>query len=302
MISNLEYYRLFLAAATLGSATRAADALHLTQSGVSQGIKKLENELGVSLFIRSRKGLELTPEGQLLLRHANKAFKELTIGERKLRDKTITNTNTLSIGATETVIRFFLTGALKHFRAEYPEISLRIMGSSVSSLCESLKNKTVDAAFLFSPIPDADMFTLIPISSVQDIPVAASASEFRAKTPEELAVLPLITVSEDNSVRSLLDTYFLNSGILLSPHITVMSMGNALHLTEKGLGITFVPDVMAEEKLSTGCLRQLPVNPLPPRRTLYFALLKDRPLLAVNQRILDLARDYIHEKRPGSIP
>lgn len=293
MISNLEYYRLFLAAANLGSATRAADALHLTQSGVSQGIKKLEEELGVSLFVRSRKGLQLTAEGEVLFRHVGKAFKEMTIGERKVRDAVASRKELYSIGATETAIRYFLTEPLKRFRAEYPGTVLQVTGSTVPALCRALKETVIEAAFLFTPIPEEDEYTLIPVASVQDIPVAAADSHFEAKTVEELAASSFITVSGENSVRSLIDRVFNGAGVVLSPQITVMDMKNVLHLVRSGLGVGIVPDVMAEAGLRDGSLRKLPVEELPEKRTLCFAILKDQPLLAVNQRLLDLVREYV---------
>ena len=88
MISNLEYYRTFLHVANSCSFTRAAELLFISQSAVSQTIKKLENELNCTLFERTSHGLLITEEGTALYRHVQKAMEELDRGENALSTMT----------------------------------------------------------------------------------------------------------------------------------------------------------------------------------------------------------------------
>lgn len=298
MIANLEYYRLFIAAATLGSATRAAEALHLTQSGVSQGIRKLEDELGTSLFERSKSGLTLTPEGKILFQHIEKAFTHLTVGERKVRNTVSKKQVVYSLGATETALKYFIAEPLKQLHAENPDMELHLVGSTIPSLCEDLRAERVEAAFLFSPFECPEMYTMFPVAEIQDIPVASSDSSFSARTLLELSEQSLITVSEEFGARRLIDHYFMDAGIIFRPQITVKSMGSILPLVKAGLGIGIVPDVMAEEGLQDGSLRRLPIDTIPARRTLYFAQLKNKPLLALNRRMLELVNESLGNPMP----
>ena len=81
MISNLEYYRTFFAVGSFLSFTRAADYLCVSQPAVSQSIRRLEEELGCTLFIRSGKSMFFTAEGQELFRHVKTVMKELHSAE-----------------------------------------------------------------------------------------------------------------------------------------------------------------------------------------------------------------------------
>lgn len=83
---NFETYRIFYYTARYKNITGAAKALFLTQPTVSHAIAGLEKELGCQLFIRSKKGVQMTPEAELLYRHLSKAFQHVEDGEQSLRD------------------------------------------------------------------------------------------------------------------------------------------------------------------------------------------------------------------------
>ena len=76
---NFEYYKAFYHVARLGSLTQAAHAMSVTQPALSKTILQLENTLGCSLFIRKRKGMELTPEGNALYRHIAQAYEYISM-------------------------------------------------------------------------------------------------------------------------------------------------------------------------------------------------------------------------------
>ena len=105
---NFETYRIFYYTARYKNITGAAKALFLTQPTVSHAIAGLEKELGCQLFIRSKKGVQMTPEAELLYRHLSKAFQHVEDGEQSLRDHLSLSEGQIRIGASETTMHYFL--------------------------------------------------------------------------------------------------------------------------------------------------------------------------------------------------
>lgn len=84
MRADLSLYRVFVAVADEGSFVRAAAKLYLTQPAVSQAVRRMEAQTGAKLFLRGRRGVRLTREGELLYRHASAALAMLEAGEQQL--------------------------------------------------------------------------------------------------------------------------------------------------------------------------------------------------------------------------
>ena len=208
MVSNLEYYKSFYYVANLESFSAAANQLHLTQSAVSQSIKKLEDELSCQLFIRTSKSTSLTPAGEELYKHVQTAFSEFQKGEKFVSDMIINNNKELTIGATETSIRFFLPEFLNKWHSDNPDTRLNLVGSTTTELCSMLINDSISEAFLISPIPNdvESHLQLKKIGEVQDVPVVSrtffdkemSVDISQKLSLKEISTFPLIFVSDKN--------------------------------------------------------------------------------------------------------
>lgn len=274
MISNLEYYRNFYWVANLHNFTKASEKLCVSQSAVSQSIKKLESEIGCPLFDRSGKDLKLTLEGERLFMHVRRAIEEFEVGENQVSQLAGLRTGELTIGATETTIRYFLGPWLKSFKKENPSIRITFKGATNSELCSLLNEGTIEIAFLFSPIPPSYNFNLQLIDEIADIPVVSSDFDMNTKpeySPSELLKYPLITVSEVNAVREVLNKWFWQDNAMLIPDFTVSNMGLVLPLVKDGLGIGILPEVYVKDELKKGSLVQLKTKNLPQKRMLYAA-------------------------------
>lgn len=274
MISNLEYYRNFYWVANLHNFTKASEKLCVSQSAVSQSIKKLEAEIGCPLFDRSGKDLKLTLEGERLFLHVRRAIEEFEVGENQVSQLSSLRTGELQIGATETTIRYFLGPWLKSFKKENPSIRITFKGATTSELCSLLNEGTIEIAFLISPIPQGYNFNLELIDEVADIPVVSKDFDINTKpeySPSELLKYPLITVSEENAVRDVLNKWFWQDNAMLIPDFTVSNMGLVLPLVKDGLGIGILPEVYVKEELKKGSIVQLKTRNLPQKRMLYAA-------------------------------
>lgn len=286
---NLEYYRSFFTVANCRSFTRAAEQLFLTQSAVSQSVRKLEAELGCPLFLRAPGSLTLTKEGTLLYFHVKKAFAELQTGEDEIRRLAKFQAGELTIGATETSLNFLLAPQLLHFRNQHPDIPCTFIGSTTLDVCQKLQSGEVEIAFLLDPIPPGFYFQLTPLRKIQDLLICSST--FPIDTDQthdlrEIAGFPLISVTPDNSVRAYIDNWFLENQLLFTPEFTVRSTGLILPLVRNHLGIGILPSDFAADDMKKGSLVQVKTSSLPNPRTLYLAVNPVKPVSIIGQEFL----------------
>lgn len=122
-LKHLEY---FLEVTRMGSFTKAADNLYMTQPAISRIIKSLEVELGVELFIRSRKQLILTDAGKILLRRAEAVHEELGLLRTDLERLTTFQKGHLRIGLPSIVQSSFFSELIADFHQEYPEVTFQL--------------------------------------------------------------------------------------------------------------------------------------------------------------------------------
>ena len=138
-----DYYRIFYFVAQYKSFTKAARALHNNQPNITRCMNNLEQELKCTLFLRSNKGIALTPEGRQLYEHVALAFEQLSIGEEEIRQNGELEHGLVSIGASENALRLILLEKLELFREQYPHVRLRLFNHSTPLAVQALKRDTV---------------------------------------------------------------------------------------------------------------------------------------------------------------
>ena len=112
---NYELYKVFYYVAISLSFSDASKQLFISQSAVSQSVKVLEKKLGITLFIRSTKRVQLTPEGETLLRHIEPAMNLIKRGEAQIMEASNLGGGQLRIGASDTICRYYLVPFLNKF-------------------------------------------------------------------------------------------------------------------------------------------------------------------------------------------
>lgn len=144
------YLDAFLACAKWGHFTKAASACHITQSALSQRIAKLEEELGTTLFIRRKSGIDLTPAGQELLRY--------TLAKESLEDECIERirgrkkdqlTGVIRIGGFSSVTRSVILPAISKLLVKHPQVKLNLFSNEMDQLPQMLKRGEVDYMILY---------------------------------------------------------------------------------------------------------------------------------------------------------
>ena len=136
---NFEYYKIFYYVAKYHNFTKAAQALNNSQPNITRAMNCLEQQLNTTLFIRTNRGVQLTPEGERLYTHVLGAMEQFQAAEEELADSSGLSHGSVAIGASETALNIFLLDKLKNFHMTYPGIRLKLYNHSTPEAIESVK-------------------------------------------------------------------------------------------------------------------------------------------------------------------
>jgi DNA-binding transcriptional LysR family regulator len=280
MVSNTEWYRIFLHAAEESNLTKAAQKLHMTQPSVSYAMKQLEEMLGVALFERLSKGVRLTEEGRALYRHVKLAFEELGAAERHIRNLKQMHEGRLRIGANGAIIRDFLLPTLDAFHDLYPHIRIQLSQDRSGSILERLKQGELDLGFVHLPVTDEDIEVMTsrvsPYCAVVGTAFAKHAE--RPVSAEQLARMPLLLLSPGSSTRNFIEQWFLAQGTEVTADFELNSLEMLVEFAERGYGATFLPRAFITSRLEKGTLIELRTEVALPERLIGIAARKHSTL------------------------
>lgn len=159
---ELRDIRYFQAVAENGSITRAAQELHIAQPTISRQMQVLEDELGVKLFIRGKRHIELTPAGAVFLKRISGALLEINQATKDIQYMKDDVKGSLSIATNDTMGITVLAPLARAFREEYPLITYELHQAQAQRMAELLRKNVVDVAFMMTPI-DEDHFDSAPL-------------------------------------------------------------------------------------------------------------------------------------------
>ena len=244
-MTKLDLYSLFYHVGKAGSFSKAAKELFITQSAISQGIKKLEDELNVTLFWRGSKGISLTHEGEILMSHISPAMDKITEGERELRKMSTLESGRLIIGAGDTISKHYLLPYLEMFHHKCPEIQIEVINRTSASVIKLLNEGRVDIGFVSSKMDSAGI-TFKKCLDAHDIFVASENhfSSLREKSfsLKEISKLPLIMLEDHSTGRVYVNEFFKSKGIVLKPDIELGSHDLVVSFAKAGLGVAGVTE------------------------------------------------------------
>lgn len=242
---NYELYKVFYYVATTLSFSEASKQLFISQSAVSQAIKTLEKKLEQTLFIRSTKRVQLTPEGEILLRHIEPAINLIQRGETQLVDAASTG-GQIRIGASDTICRYFLVPYLERFHKEFPHTHIKVTNETSMKCVELLESGQVDCIVINYPNSHlGNLYAMKKIGSFKDVFVANQAfNELKDKkvTFHDLLNYPILMLEKQTTTSEFLHNLFQQHQLDLVPEVELTSNDLLLDLAKIGLGIAFVPD------------------------------------------------------------
>lgn len=149
---NFEYYKIFFYVAKYKNFTKAAHVLHNSQPNVTRAMNCLEQELHCILFVRTNRGVYLTPEGEKLYVRVSAAMQQFQLAEEELSDGVDLEHGTILIGASEIALNIFLLDYLRTFHREYPGVRLKISNHSTPQAIRAVRSGESDFAVVTTPI------------------------------------------------------------------------------------------------------------------------------------------------------
>ncbi len=243
---NYELYKVFYYVAKTLSFSEASKCLYISQSAVSQSVKVLEKKLGQTLFIRSTKRVQLTPEGEILFKHIEPAMNLIHKGETQLLEANTLNGGQLRIAASDTICRYFLVPYLNKFHKLYPNVHIKVTNSTSIDCARILENGQVD--FIITNYPNSGLLNTHSVRAIREFRdvFVASAEHFplqdKTFTLAELLDYPIMMLDRKSTTSEFLHSMFQKSHLDLVPEIELSSNDLLIDLARIGLGIAFVPD------------------------------------------------------------
>ena len=151
---TLQQLTYFLASAEHGSFSAAAESLHMAQPSMSEQIRRLEAELGVPLFARAGRRLELTEAGRLLLPEAERTLAAAQAAQESVREVRDVTGGTVAFGTFGSAHHYLLGGLIEEFRRKHPSVRLRVVGQNSAEVADAVRDGHLEAGLVVLPVDD----------------------------------------------------------------------------------------------------------------------------------------------------
>lgn len=238
----------FKEVAAHSSFTAAATHLHLTQSAVSQQIKALEDECGVTLFDRSGRLVRLTNAGQVLLTHVERILAQVENARVEMAEMAGGARGRCRLAALPSVAAYILPRALAAFQRRYPAVEVQLMESVQSQLLEWVQQGIVDFSIIALPVHDPHLqsMPLLHDEFVLVVPKDHVFASRRIVRLAELATERFIFYPKGAGGREQFIEACHQAGF--EPQVAFESEDREtmLGLVAAGVGITFLPRIIAQ--------------------------------------------------------
>jgi DNA-binding transcriptional LysR family regulator len=248
---ELRHLRTIAAVARHRSLTKAAEQLYLTQSAISQQIRRLEEELGVEVFRRTSRSVELTVEGRVILSYAERVLSEVDGLHTELEEISGLLRGQLRIGGVYPTGHYDLFGMLADFRSAHPGVAIHMVEDTQDDVLAALRADELDCAFTaLDPDTLGDEFTATLLweeEIVVALPPEHPLCEHARVTFEELAAEDLIAYRENSALRRRLERTMADRDLEPRNAFVCTEMAAVRSLASKGLGVAVIPRSVAEQ-------------------------------------------------------
>lgn len=281
MYVTWDYYKVFYYVAKYQNFTKAARVLGSNQPNVTHTMNRLEEQLGCVLFIRSNRGVTLTPEGELLYARVSSAAVQIQEAEEELSASATLEHGSISISATETALNIYLSDKLRAFHEDFPRIRLRISNHSTPQAVQAVRNGEVDFAVVSTPAEAEAPLNIVELEPFREILVGGrtfTALASQTLSLKELSAYPLISLSEESMTRAFYRQFFLEHDAVLRPDTEAATTDQMLTLVRSELGLAFVPEPMTRNALRSREIVQLTLREEIPARSVCLVYDRHRPL------------------------
>ena len=262
MEQNLSLYYIFNCVSETGNISKAAKQLYISQPAVSKSIQSLEENLKLTLFIRSSRGVKLTEEGSILYEYTKCAFDTLNRAEENLKQIHELGIGHLRIGVSTTLCKYLLLPYLDRFVKEYPHIKITISNQSSFHTLKLLESNSLDIGLVAKP--GSDSFQFISLGEIEDIFVATKTYlnnlSLRESSQDIFSTANIMLLDEENVSRQYIDDYFKANSIVPKHILEISNMDLLIEFAKTSLGIACVIKEFVQKELTDGTLLRLPLK------------------------------------------
>jgi DNA-binding transcriptional LysR family regulator len=254
----------FVEVARLGSVTRAAEALFITQPTLTARLKSLEQALDAVLFVRSKRGMRLSDAGKAFLPYAERALDTVSAGRRMLDELARGETGYLALGAAPAVSTYVLPRILTRFRRTHPRVSVAVRTGHSEEVLELVLREQVQVGLgrvLRHPQVDA-----IPLYDDALVLVVDPDHPFAAQKTihaDQLSDVQLILFDRTSSYHRLTSDLFQQVGAVPRGIMELDNIDAAKKMVEQGLGVALLPHTAVSGELDVGTLRAVTLADAP---------------------------------------
>ncbi len=288
---NLELYKTFCTVASIGSITKSAEFLLISQPAITKSIHNLEEQLGVQLFIRTKHGVCLTEEGEVLYTNLKQGMDAITNAENSFYELKNLKTGKIKIGASSTLTKYFLMPYIEQFYNLYPNIDIQIVNGLTKDLFNELRNGNIDMVILNLPTDYEKDIKIISCKEVHD--TFFVGSKYIKEIPKSIKVnelnnYPLILQKSPSNTRLFIDNFMIENKVILKPKIEVVSYDLVFEFTKIGLGIGYGTKDFMKKDLEAGTLIEIKIKPEIPSRKIGIAVLNNEYIRFASKEFITL--------------
>ncbi|GAA1041931.1 LysR family transcriptional regulator [Virgisporangium ochraceum] len=257
----------FLAAVEHRSFAAAAEHLYIAQPSLSAAVRQLERTLGVVLFTRTNRSLQLTDAGRLLVPWAEKVVTDVDDLTAAVRDVRELAGGTVAFGTFSSAHLYLLPAVTAEFHRRYPGVRIRVLGLNSAEVADAVRAGDLEAGLVQLPIDDRGLWVSAPV--LTDSVVYVSADPERTREPVDvgrLAAAPLILSearwARDDPLRRALTERAQRAGVTLRPTFEVEFQTAAVEMAAHGVGDSLVSYLVTRWKGYPAGLHWAPLDPV----------------------------------------
>jgi LysR family transcriptional regulator, carnitine catabolism transcriptional activator len=301
MTAELRHIEAFLAVARVGHFTRAAAALHLSQSALTVQIRQLEAALGVRLFDRNNRRVALTQAGRELVPPFERISLEVAAVLQHARDLSSHRRGTVTIAALPSIAAGLLPRAIAALAAAHDGLVVRVRDAIAARVLELVKAGEVDAGIGVVVRPDADVVAdpLLTDRLAAFVPAGHPLARARRVRLRDLTSHPLILTGQDTSVRQILERMLVDARVPIQVAQEATYMSTAIGMVDAGLGVAVLPESAFTPDLERR-IRLVPIVDPVLRRDIAVLTRAGRSLSPAAQRLIEAMRAEARAARPSS--
>lgn len=258
---ELRRLRYFLRIASEGSLGKAARSLGVAQPALGRHVHMLEAELGVKLFDRTSKGMQLTDEGEYLKEALEHPIDLVQTALRNVRSIATRVEASLVLGLPSEIAKIIGARLVRRLREDLPKLSLKVVEADSAMLAGELSHGLVDIALLVGVVPADKVFhfQIIRERMLLVVPPASDLAKHASISFQDLRDLPLVLPSTRSGIRTQLDKISLAAGTELIVTLEIDSTELMKEAVKNGLGYAVLPSALFMAEVQHEVLVGIPI-------------------------------------------